>query len=250
MSAGDAGEGFLARWSRLKRDPEKPPAPPEPAPPEPAAAATALPEGKTLEELVAELPRLDELVPGQSLTAFMQAWVPADIRSAALRRMWLLDPAIHDYVNPALDYAYDYNALGGAPGFGPMETSAEMVREVNDMFARAVAPEDGEARETIAQGNMSQAETAVLGRRCRRCCAAAITGAAHRTVGGRARGWTRVRGRTMGTRPARSPKSNRTTMLQCKKNSLRGRICRPLRVGMAGRCRADERHRSACLRAT
>jgi hypothetical protein len=161
MSAGDAGEGFLARWSRLKRDPEKPPASPEPARPEPTAAATALPEGKTLDELVAELPRLDELVPGQSLTAFMQAWVPADIRSAALRRMWLLDPAIRDYVNPALDYAYDYNALGGAPGYGPMETSAEMVREVNDMFARAVAPDKGEEGKARAQGNMSQAETDV-----------------------------------------------------------------------------------------
>ncbi|SEF87544.1 DUF3306 domain-containing protein [Bosea lathyri] len=153
MSADEGGEGFLARWSRRKRDPEKAAAPVA-AP----VAEPALPEGRTLEDLIAELPRLEDLVPGQSLQAFMQSWVPTDIRTAALRRMWLLDPAIRDYVNPALDYAYDYNIPGGAPGYGPMETSAEMVREVTDMFERVVAGERGEPIKPIAQPNMAQAE--------------------------------------------------------------------------------------------
>jgi hypothetical protein len=153
MSVEQGGEGFLARWSRLKRDPEK-----VAAPAAPPAAEPALPEGRTLEDLIAELPRLDDLVPGQSLSAFMQSWVPTDIRTAALRRMWLLDPAIRDYVNPALDYAYDYNIPGGAPGYGPMETSAEMVREVTDMFERAVSGERDAPIKPIAQANMAQAE--------------------------------------------------------------------------------------------
>jgi len=153
MSADEGGEGFLARWSRRKRDPEKASAPAA-AP----VAEPALPEGRTLEDLIAELPRLEDLVPGQSLRAFMQSWVPTDIRTAALRRMWLLDPAIRDYVNPALDYAYDYNIPGGAPGYGPMETSAEMVREVTDMFERVVAGERGEPIKPIGQPNMAQAE--------------------------------------------------------------------------------------------
>ena len=153
MSADEGGEGFLARWSRRKRDPEK-----AAAPAAASVAEPALPEGRTLEDLIAELPRLEDLVPGQSLRAFMQSWVPTDIRTAALRRMWLLDPAIRDYVNPALDYAYDYNIPGGAPGYGPMETSAEMVREVTDMFERVVAGERGEPIKPIAQPNMAQAE--------------------------------------------------------------------------------------------
>ena len=153
MSAEESGEGFLARWSRRKRDPEKASVPAA-AP----VAEPALPEGRTLDDLIAELPRLEELVPGQSLQAFMQSWVPTDIRTAALRRMWLLDPAIRDYVNPALDYAYDYNIPGGAPGYGPMETSAEMAREVTDMFERVVAGERGEPIKPIAQANMAQAE--------------------------------------------------------------------------------------------
>ncbi len=73
------GEGFLSRWSRLKREPDPVPVPAEPAPP----AEAALPEGKTVEDLIAELPKLEELVPGQSLAAFMQPWVP--IRSATPR---------------------------------------------------------------------------------------------------------------------------------------------------------------------
>ncbi|WP_296576743.1 DUF3306 domain-containing protein [Phreatobacter sp.] len=130
-------EGFIARWSRLKREPEPAAAPAE----QPAGEAPppALPEGRTLDDLLAELPKLEHLVPGQSLAAFMQPWVPTGLRNAALQRMWLLDPAIRDYVSPALDYAYDYNTPGAAPGFGPIETGRDAIREVAEMFDRALA---------------------------------------------------------------------------------------------------------------
>lgn len=138
-------DGFLSRWSRLKRDgavtPPRETGPRETAPAAPQPPASDLPEGRSLEELIAELPRIEDLVPGQSLTMFMQSWVPGAIRNAALQRMWLLDPAVRDYVDPALDYAYDYNTPGAAPGFGPMETSDEMVREVSEMFDRAIGPQ-------------------------------------------------------------------------------------------------------------
>lgn len=134
MSRGH--EGFIARWSRLKREPEPAAAPAEQ--PTAAAAPPALPEGRTLDDLLAELPKLEDLVPGQSLAAFMQPWVPTGLRNAALQRMWLLDPAIRDYVSPALDYAYDYNTPGAAPGFGPMETGRTAMREVAEMFDRAL----------------------------------------------------------------------------------------------------------------
>lgn len=149
----DSG-GFLSRWSRLKRGTE----PVAPAVPEPAATRQAgpeepLPDGKSLEDCIAELPRLDDLVPGQSVAAFMQPWVPAALRNAALQRMWLLDPAISGYVDPALDYAYDYNTLGAAPGFGPMETSREAIQEVAEMFDRALG------RTPLEQENAEQPVT-------------------------------------------------------------------------------------------
>jgi hypothetical protein len=156
MSSGR--EGFLSRWSRLKREPD-PVAPPPASVTAEAPKEPVLPEGKTLDELVAELPRIEDLVPGQSLTAFMQPWVPDSVRNAALQRMWLLDPAIRDYVSPALDYAYDYNTPGAAPGFGPMETSSDAVREVADLFDRVLGG-DGAKEETAATSdrhdNLSQ----------------------------------------------------------------------------------------------
>lgn len=156
MSGGR--EGFLSRWSRLKREPEAPAAPAETA--TTAPAEPPLPEGKTLDDLIAELPRLEDLVPGQSLTAFMQPWVPATVRNAALQRMWLLDPAIRDYVSPALDYAYDYNTPGAAPGFGTMETSQDAIREVAEMFDRALGGTASQAPAEVEAGshdNLSQA---------------------------------------------------------------------------------------------
>jgi hypothetical protein len=147
-------EGFISRWSRLKREPEQPAA--EPA----APLADPPPEGQALEDLIAGLPKIADFVPGQNISVFMQAWVPSDIKHEALRRMWLLDPAIRDYVSPALDYAYDYNTPGMAPGFGPMETSADEIREVAEMFDRALggkAKDDAPASGPQTQDNMSQA---------------------------------------------------------------------------------------------
>lgn len=128
----EARDGFLSRWARLKREAVTAPAA------DAAVATPAPPEGQALQDLIAELPGVEDLVPGQSLAAFMQPWVPTAIRNAALQRMWLLDPAISGYVDPALDYAYDYNTLGAAPGFGPMEASRDAVQEVASMFDRAL----------------------------------------------------------------------------------------------------------------
>lgn len=152
MSGGE--DGFLSRWSRLKRESaaqdraaatDATPAAGAPATvpeagPEPDGAAGPQ-AGRSLEELIDSLPKVEDLVPGQDLSVFMQAWVPADLRHAALRRMWLVDPAIRDYVSPALDYAYDYNNPASIAGFGSMQTTADQIREVMAMFDRAIGPD-------------------------------------------------------------------------------------------------------------
>lgn len=152
MSGGE--DGFLSRWSRLKREQagqdkaaatDDGPAPGAPAGgPEaasPADGVAGAEPGRSLQELIDTLPSVEDLVPGQDISAFMQAWVPSDLRHAALRRMWLVDPAIRDYVSPALDYAYDYNNPSSIAGFGSMQTTAEQIREVMAMFDRAVGTE-------------------------------------------------------------------------------------------------------------
>ncbi len=70
------------------------------------------------EEELAALPRIEDLVPGSDIRAFLRAGVPRDLRNAAMRRMWMLTPGIRDYKDPAVDYAWDWNTPGGVPGDG------------------------------------------------------------------------------------------------------------------------------------
>lgn len=137
MSEGDS---FLSRWSRRKRAAETaaPPPPdtaalPEEPPllPDPVDAPT--PEPALTDEELAALPRIEDLVPGSDIRAFLRPGVPAPLKNAALRRMWLLTPAIRDHRDPAVDYAWDWNTPGGVPGDGcgpSPERAADMLRDL------------------------------------------------------------------------------------------------------------------------
>jgi hypothetical protein len=122
-------DGFLARWSRRKRDearrvPEPPTAAPDSASP---VAVPAEQEGSLSPEELARLPSLNALTAATDLAPFLRAGVPRALRNAALRRMWSLDPTIRDFVSEAREYAYDWNTPGGVPGTGGA-ISAEDVR--------------------------------------------------------------------------------------------------------------------------
>src|SRR4051812_21688846 len=111
MSAPDHGDdkGFLARWSQRKQEAKEETRQPERGAPvadaesaaAPAAEAEAAPEFD-----LSTLPSLDELTSETDITAFLRKGVPEHLRNAALRKSWALDPAIRNYVNPALEYAY------------------------------------------------------------------------------------------------------------------------------------------------
>ncbi len=111
-------EGFLARWSRRKREAREggEPAEAEAAPsPPPAEQAVAPLEAEEPVDLSA-LPKLEDLTPTSDITAFLRKGVPLGLRNAALRRMWSLDPAIRDYIGP-VDYGWDWNTPGGVPDY-------------------------------------------------------------------------------------------------------------------------------------
>jgi hypothetical protein len=110
---GDQDKGFLTRWSQRKRAAKKP----EPDPPAAEAEVPPAAEVEAQQELdLSTLPKLEELTATSDITAFLRKGVPEHLRNAALRKSWALDPAIRNYVNPALDYAYDWNTPGGVPG--------------------------------------------------------------------------------------------------------------------------------------
>jgi hypothetical protein len=117
---------FFTRWSRTKRglDGEEASADavtaaPDFAPPETEPAEARAPAAPPL-------PGLDELTADADFTAFMRPEVPPVLRNAALRRLWLLDPEIRDFVGPARDYAYDWNTPGGVPGGGPLSPMTDV----------------------------------------------------------------------------------------------------------------------------
>jgi len=125
----DDGKSFLSRWSQRKQEAKQPerdsPAADADAPSAPVAASDAEPEFD-----LSSLPKLEDLTATTDVTAFLRKGVPESLRNAALRKSWALDPAIRNYVNPALDYAYDWNTPGGVPGSGEIGAGTDVARLV------------------------------------------------------------------------------------------------------------------------
>lgn len=131
----DREKGFLARWSQRKQEAQRPEAKlrdaVEGTQPDTVAEGQGAPEP---EFDLSALPKLEELTGSTDITAFLRKGVPEHLRNAALRKSWALDPAIRDYVSPALDYAYDWNAPGGVPGGGQLETGMDVARMVSQIM--------------------------------------------------------------------------------------------------------------------
>jgi hypothetical protein len=132
----DQDKGFLARWSQRKQEAKQP----EPQQDAPAAAAPVVPAEPPAEaepELdLSSLPKLEELTGTTDITAFLKKGVPEQLRNAALRKSWALDPAIRNYVNPALEYAYDWNTPGGVPGGGELGAGVDVARLVSQIMGQ------------------------------------------------------------------------------------------------------------------
>src|SRR5712675_3022429 len=136
MSAPDQGnddKGFLARWSQRKQEAKQPEREARVA--DVDAATGPAPEAEVPQEFdLSSLPTLDELTPETDITAFLRKGVPEHLRNAALRKSWALDPAIRNYVNPALDYAYDWNTPGGVPGNSEIGAGVDVARLVSQLM--------------------------------------------------------------------------------------------------------------------
>ena len=143
---GDRDKGFLARWSQRKRQAEPPdretPLADAKVPPAPSAEGDAEPEFD-----LSSLPKLEDVTETTDITAFLRKGVPEQLRNAALRKSWALDPAIRNYVNPALEYAYDWNTPGGVPGnseIGAGVDVAQLVSRIMDGDESTHAPSAAE----------------------------------------------------------------------------------------------------------
>lgn len=141
----DQDKSFLARWSQRKQEAKLEPKQLEPKqdpPPagkgEPAEPTTA--EHEEPEFDLSALPKLEELTGTTDITAFLRKGVPEHLRNEALRKVWALDPAIRNYVNPALEYAYDWNTPGGVPGSSELG-DIDVTRLVSQIMGGEPLPE-------------------------------------------------------------------------------------------------------------
>ncbi|MEA2896422.1 MAG: hypothetical protein QOJ84_2037 [Bradyrhizobium sp.] len=129
----DDDKSFLSRWSQRKHVAKQPerdePVAKADVPPTPVAESDAEPEFD-----LASLPKLEDLTETTDITAFLRKGVPESLRNAALRKSWALDPAIRNYVNPALDYAYDWNTPGGVPGSSEIGAGMDVARLVSQIM--------------------------------------------------------------------------------------------------------------------
>ena len=145
-------ENFLARWSRRKREAAEeadrrgaragtrsariPSAIRRNADGGRRAAASAgagQRSRRSRHSISRKLPSLDSITAETDIRAFLAPGVPAELTRAALRRAWVADPAIRDFVGLA-DYDWDFQYAGCDRGLRPLEMTDEL-RQVMRMIS-------------------------------------------------------------------------------------------------------------------
>ena len=155
-------KSFLARWSQRKQEAKLPVRDAPVAEPDVPSGQVA--EGDAVEGFdLSSLPKLEELTSTTDITAFLRKGVPEHLRNAALRKSWALDPAIRNYVNPALDYAYDWNTPGGVPGSSEIGAGMDVARLVSQIMDGV--PPSEPSNPAAASGNEGASGPAQLSER-------------------------------------------------------------------------------------
>jgi hypothetical protein len=155
-------EGPLSRWSRRKREaaesrsksPQESPSAPSPsadashdashrAPPVETPARDERASDESAVDLSA-LPPIESITAATDIRPFLAPGVPAELTRAALRRAWVADPAIRDFIGIA-ENQWDFNAPDGVPGFGQLGSL-----DVRRLLGAALGEKDRETSESAA----------------------------------------------------------------------------------------------------
>lgn len=81
----------------------------------------------------ASLPPIESIGAQTDIGAFLRPGVPSDLRHAALRRAWSVDPAIRDFKG-LQENDWDFNDPNGIPGFGPLSPDLDVKKMVGALF--------------------------------------------------------------------------------------------------------------------
>ncbi len=139
-------EKFLERWSRRKlaaaqragdKQDKSPDGPDGEPPGSQETAATRVPPAPARDRLAPEfdpatLPPLESIDAASDIRAFLAPGVPVELSRAALRRAWLADPAIRDFIGIA-ENQWDFTRPDGVPGFGALDLPANFRRVLSEL---------------------------------------------------------------------------------------------------------------------
>jgi hypothetical protein len=156
----DEGASFLARWSKRKVEARDGAAPRELQ--EESASQAAKPQDEAEQEVPLEdLPAIESIDASTDLTPWLRRKVPESWRRAALSRAWTADPAISQFTGLA-DYAWDWNAPDGVPGFGPLRAADDVVQLLAQAIGQAPQPDTHESEETALVAEPAEFTTSDL----------------------------------------------------------------------------------------
>ena len=100
---------------------------------EPTAASDAARPSATPAIDLSALPSIESITATTDIRGFLAPGVPAELKRAALRRAWSIDPAIRDFVGIA-ENQWDFTAPDDALGFGPLKSTDDVRRLVDKVF--------------------------------------------------------------------------------------------------------------------
>jgi Protein of unknown function (DUF3306) len=138
-------EHLAWRWSRLKREAAARKIQPAEAD---GAGATSLGTDAPVPESFdpAQLPPIESITAGTDISAFLQSGVPPVLTQAALRRAWVSEPEIRDFIGIA-ENQWNFNDPTAILGFGPIHAD-----EVLSLVAQALGTvPDGPAEEEVSR---------------------------------------------------------------------------------------------------
>ena len=136
-----APENSLSRWSRLKREAVakgQADADQDDTRGRFVGPANTQPEAELDEGLVdpQDLPPIDTITVDTDIRAFLKSRVPAELTRAALRRVWISDPAIRDFIGIA-ENQWDFNDPTAIPGFGPLLETDDLSALLRQAFGQS-----------------------------------------------------------------------------------------------------------------
>src|SRR5712691_11255952 len=149
-------ENIMSRWSRMKQESASHVGPDgSSSEPKPIEAESGHSNGATVAEPEtgspaspafdpASLPPLQSITLGTDIRSYLTSSVPVELTNAALRRAWVTDPAIRDFVGIA-ENQWDFNDPTAMPGFGPLTAG-------NDVAGLAALKQTGQACGVTTEG--------------------------------------------------------------------------------------------------